>query len=120
MQVRVIFAADAEERRIHEEWGSLRWLAGREQTDTDLTLGRVAIKSGCGNPRHSHPNCDEVLYLLHGSLDHWVDGEKVTVREGDTLVVPAGAAHNAINVGEDDADMIVAYTSGDRQFQAEG
>jgi quercetin dioxygenase-like cupin family protein len=112
-------AAEAEARRIDEEWGSLRWLASRELTRTELTVGRVTIKAGTSNPRHSHPNCDEVLYLLGGRLEHSVGDDSLVLEAGDTLVVPAGVNHNARNVGEEDADMMVAYTSGERQFRAE-
>jgi oxalate decarboxylase/phosphoglucose isomerase-like protein (cupin superfamily) len=38
---------------------------------------------------------------------------------GDTLVVPPGIMHNAVNIGEGDADMIVAYSSGTRDFHPE-
>ncbi|UCH36688.1 MAG: cupin domain-containing protein [Armatimonadota bacterium] len=71
------------------------------------------------NPRHSHPNCDEALHLLRGTLEHSVGDEMVMMNAGDTLVVPAGVAHQAVNVGSEDADMIVAYNTGERQFQRE-
>ncbi len=110
----------AEVKRIEESWGSLCWLASKELSGTEgLTAGRVIIRKGMSNPRHSHPNCDEVLYLLQGRLEHSVGDETVVLEAGDTLVIHAGAAHHARNIGEEDADMMVAYSSGVRQFQLE-
>ncbi len=110
--------SEAEAKRIEESWGSLCWLAGKEISDTEgLTVGRVTIRKGMSNPRHSHPNCDEVLYLLQGRLEHSIGKEIVILEAGDTLVIHAGVPHHAASIGEEDADMMVAYSSGIRQFQ---
>ena len=102
-------------------WGSLQWLASKEIGNAeDLTVGRVVIKKGESNPRHGHNNCEEVLYLLAGRLEHTVgDDEIVTLEPGDTITIPAGVNHNAVSVGEVDADMIVVYSSGERDFTPE-
>jgi quercetin dioxygenase-like cupin family protein len=110
---------EAETRRIEEEWGSLQWLAGRALTGSDITVGRVTIRAGQSNPRHTHQNCTEVLYLLSGTLEHTVGEETVITYAGDTLIVPAGVRHVALNIGTEDADMIVAYPSGERGFEVD-
>jgi quercetin dioxygenase-like cupin family protein len=104
---------------IAEEWGSLYWLANKQLTNSGLTLGRVIIKKGQANPRHCHDSCEEVLYLLQGMLKHSLGDETLVLEEGDTLIVPPGVMHNALNIGETDADMIVAYSSGQRDFRKE-
>ena len=45
--------------------------------------------------------------------------EKVVMEPGDTLVVKANVPHDAVSIGGTDADMIVAYSSGDRDFVPE-
>ena len=110
---------EAAEGTVRAEWGSLTWLASRELTGSDITFGRVVIKKGQSNPRHSHDNCEEVLYLLQGRLRHTMGLETVDMEVGDTLVVPAEVMHNAVNIGDTDADMIVAYSSGVRGFRKE-
>ena len=111
---------DAERDKVVEKWGSLNWLAGNKIGNAQgVTVGRVTIKKRQSNPRHSHFNCEEVLYLLKGRLEHSMGDEKVVLEPGDTLVVNAGVPHDAVSIGEADADMIVAYSSGDRDFVAE-
>src|SRR5438876_1056637 len=106
--------------RQEEEWGSLTWLANRQIGNAEgLTLGRVLIKRGQSNPRHAHLLCEEALYLLRGRLAHTIGEEQVILEAGDTLTIPAGVFHNAVSIGEEDADMIVAYSSGSRDFVLE-
>jgi quercetin dioxygenase-like cupin family protein len=111
-------AGDAERRS--EEWGTLTWLVSAALTgNSDLTVGRVTIKAGRSNPRHSHANCDEVLHLLCGKLEHWVAAERYELAAGDTLVIPRGVPHHAVALGPEDADMVVVYNSGRRAFKRE-
>ncbi|HOE65982.1 MAG TPA: cupin domain-containing protein [Candidatus Hydrogenedentes bacterium] len=116
--VRSAAAAQAEKRV--ESWGSLEWLASKQIGNAKgLTLGRVIIKPGQCNPRHRHNACEEILYLLAGTLEHSVGEKTIVLRAGDTLTAPAGVFHNAVNIGDVDADMIVAYDSGARDFELE-
>ncbi len=102
---------------ISEPWGSLTWLASQTLGNAEgVTVGRVIIKPGEENPRHRHNNGEEVLYLLTGRLKHWIGDKWVILDAGDTLTVPAGQAHYATNIGQEDADMIVVYSTGHRDF----
>ena len=109
--------AETDSQRIDEEWGCLTWLASGELTDTDLTLGRVVIRRGQSNPRHVHDGCGEVLYLLAGQLRHELGEDELVLNAGDSITIPAGVPHCARNTGDADADMIVAFTSGTRDFR---
>jgi quercetin dioxygenase-like cupin family protein len=113
-------AAEASAARIDEPWGSLNWLASAANGNAEgVTVGRVIIKAGQSNPRHSHTTCEEVLYLLRGRLRHTVGNEVVILEAGDTLTVPPYGVHSAASIGDEDADMIVAYSSGKRGFRVE-
>ena len=111
--------AEADQKRVDQEWGSLTWVASKELTQCDdITVGWVIIKREKSNPRHIHGNCSEVIHLQKGRLKHFVGKEFVLMEPGDTLVVPIGVDHCALNVSEEDAVMIVAYPAGERHFQA--
>ncbi len=118
MEQKLLPKADTDSKAIETPWGSLCWLAGRAFGNSDdITVGRVTIKPGMSNPRHRHPNCDEVLYLLQGTLEHTLDEDIVVVQAGDTLSVRRGVSHNATNTGNGDADMIVIFSSADRMVE---
>jgi quercetin dioxygenase-like cupin family protein len=76
----------------------------------------VTIRIGCANPPHVHHNSEEILYLLAGRLEHWIGDASVVLEAGDTLSIPADVPHFARNIGEVEADMIVAYPTGNRDF----
>jgi quercetin dioxygenase-like cupin family protein len=113
-------APEAEAAEVREDWGCLRWLAGRATGNAEhITVGRVTIRPGKSNPRHGHGNAEEILHLLCGELEHTVGDETVRLSAGDTVSIPAGVYHNARNTGETDAVMIVAYPAGEREFRRE-
>lgn len=112
--------SEAEANAIVEPWGSLTWLASQAIGNAQgVTVGRVIIKPGESNPKHSHHNGEEVLYLISGRLEHWIGEVSVTLEAGDTLSIPPDVPHYAVSIGEEDADMIVAYSTGDRDFNLE-
>lgn len=56
-------------------WGTLSWRVSRALgNSTVMTFGRATIRAGMSNPRHRHPNCDEVLHVL--SKRHAVQWER--------------------------------------------
>lgn len=113
-------AGDAAMTSIDESWGRLTWLASGAIGNVEgLTLGRVTIRRGEHNPRHCHRWCEETLYLMRGRLSHSLDDERHLMGPGDTLAIPPGVFHHAESIGDEDADMIVAYSSAQRDFVLE-
>lgn len=97
-------------------WGTLRWLANDQLLAGALqTLGICHIFPGQGNPRHYHPNCEEVLHVLAGRGRHSLDGQWVELRPGTTVRIPVGVKHNLINESEATMICMIAFSSGDRQ-----
>ncbi|MCX7015634.1 MAG: cupin domain-containing protein [Candidatus Sumerlaeota bacterium] len=110
----------AQTQPIVEDWGAIRWVAGRALGNAEsVTVGLVTIRRGRSNPRHSHPNSEEVLHLLQGRLEHTFGAERAILEPGDTIVIAPGAPHNARSIGDQDAEMVVAYPTGDRRFHRE-
>jgi quercetin dioxygenase-like cupin family protein len=98
------------------DWGHLVWMvAGRLGNSATLTVGRCNIEPGQANPRHYHPNCDEVLHVLEGTIEHSAGDEIVPMGPGDTISIPAGTVHNARNVGDTTAVFVISFSSADRQ-----
>lgn len=102
-------------------WGSITWLHSAAFSGSgELTLGEVVIRAGQSNPMHTHPNCEEVLYLIEGELLHTCGDEEVSrLTPGSSICIPRGAAHNARCTSECDARMIVAYSSPARKTLSE-
>jgi quercetin dioxygenase-like cupin family protein len=57
-------------------------------------LAQIYLKRGAVVPIHSHES-EQMTYILQGALKVLVDGEEITVREGEVLHIPSGVRHQA-------------------------
>ena len=73
----------------------------------ELVFADLFFAPGDGFNFHEHPNQTEVLYLMAGSLEAWIEEEKRTIQAGDTLFLPAGTVHACFNVSAAEARMFV-------------
>ena len=107
-------ASEAEQVRM--ESGALTWFASRQLGNSEtMTVGCATLPPGGMNPRHFHPNCEEVLHVLHGSILHTMDDEEAAMGPGDTVTIPANVVHNARNTGDTDALLFICFSSADRE-----
>jgi quercetin dioxygenase-like cupin family protein len=56
------------------------------------------VAPGGGAPTHSHP-VEEVLTVLDGEAEMWIDEQRKIVSAGQSLIVPAGRQHGFRNSG---------------------
>lgn len=64
-----------------------------------LMMVEVFFETGACGAEHRHVH-EQVTYCLSGEFVFNVDGEKKTVRAGDTLYVPSSALHGTTCVAE--------------------
>ena len=70
---------------------------------------RVDFDPGAVAARHRHPG-EEIVHVLEGALEYEVEGQPpVTLKAGDVLFIPAGAAHRVKNVGRGNASELATY-----------
>jgi quercetin dioxygenase-like cupin family protein len=56
------------------------------------------VAPGAGAPSHSHP-VEEVLTVLEGEAEMWIDEQRKIMSAGQSLIVPAGRMHGFLNSG---------------------
>ena len=56
------------------------------------------LAPAAGAPAHRHP-VEEVLSVVAGEAEMWLDDERVVLTGGQSLLVPAGRRHGFRNVG---------------------
>jgi quercetin dioxygenase-like cupin family protein len=106
--------------RAAADWGELTFFAsGKLGNSDEVTVGRCVIRPGKSNPRHSHPNTEEVLTVIAGTILHSTEDGDVRLETGDTITIPVGLPHRALNVGRTDAELWVVFPTPDRQVQGE-
>lgn len=57
-------------------------------------LAQVYLKKGALVPMHSHES-EQMTYVLQGALKFLINGEEITVREGEMLHIPSRVQHQA-------------------------
>lgn len=101
------------------DWGQLRWFTGKKIGNSETTtVGQCVLRAGCENFRHYHPNCEEILQVIQGSIRHALGDDVYEMRAGDTIVIPPNVVHSARNVGDEDAVLTIIFSTADRQTVA--
>jgi len=99
-------------------WGRLIWRVSAERGNSQtMTVGECIIFPGEQNGRHVHPNCDEVLYVASGRIVHSADDDLTDMQTGDIISIPSGVVHNARNVGDEDAHLLISFSSAYRESE---
>jgi len=124
MKAAHIPASEAEKEKTAGQWGSLVWMANQVLSGSSVAVARLILTAGQSTygqsgKKHRHPNADEVIYLLRGKVDVLVGDETTLLQPGDALTVPANLTHRIQNVGSEDAEMVLSYSSGNRDYVAE-
>ena len=57
------------------------------------SLAEATLEPGQATERHYHGETEEIYYVLEGSGEMEVDGERSRVGEGDAVLIPPGAWH---------------------------
>jgi quercetin dioxygenase-like cupin family protein len=74
------------------------------------------IPHGGGPPPHRH-DFEEMFTILEGKIEATFRGERLTVRAGETLIIPANAPHSFTNAFEQPARLLcMCSPSGQEEF----
>jgi quercetin dioxygenase-like cupin family protein len=73
-------------------------------------MERVLPPGGRPPPRHVHPDCIEAFYLLQGTLDFWLDDDRVSVSDGGFVLVPGGVAHSFVNSSQVASRVLILHS----------
>lgn len=93
-------------------WDSLEW--GTQATlsspltasSKDLMVLDVVIHPGKGHSFHRHPRQEEVIYVLEGEVEQWIEGEKQILAPGDSAFIDQGLVHASFNRGQHNARIL--------------
>ena len=79
----------------HVEWMSNPEIVGAQ----DILLVRATFQPGQAHKFHTHPGREEIIYVLEGVAEQWVDREKRLLKPGEMAHIPKNTAHATINSG---------------------
>lgn len=101
------FTSSSEVRREALPWGTLAWFSSPADTDArSLVVLEVDLKPEAGHAFHKHPNQEEVIYVIEGEVEQWVDQEKRRLVPGDSAFIGPDVVHASFNTGTGDAKLL--------------
>jgi quercetin dioxygenase-like cupin family protein len=106
------------ERREREEWRAgvlTRMQISAVTGSAQLCVFQQWCDPGKGAPTHLHA-VEEVLTVLDGQAEIWIEDERATLTAGQSAIVPAGRKHGFRNTG--DATLHVQATLAAPIFEA--
>jgi quercetin dioxygenase-like cupin family protein len=81
-------------------WGPHDWLCRPDIVEAEkLLLVRVHMPPGKGHAFHRHPAMEEIIYVVSGKAEQWVDREKRILGPGDMAHIPVNVVHGTYNAG---------------------
>lgn len=101
------FIGAAEVRRESLDWGELAWYSSPAASNArDLVVLEVGLSPARGHNFHQHPRQEEVIYVIEGEIEQWVDRERRMLRPGDSAFIGAGVVHASFNVSGRNAKVL--------------
>lgn len=106
MKGKFILSGDVEREQL--DWGELGWISRPSMTGAgDITVIEVTLNPGKGHDFHKHPTQEEVIYVMSGEIEQWLEHDKQILKPGDSIFIDADVVHASFNVGEATAVLMV-------------
>jgi quercetin dioxygenase-like cupin family protein len=91
-------------------FGALRFLSSPPLVGArQLTVIEGVFDAGQGHSFHRHPDQEEVVFILEGTVEQWIEDEKRNLSAGDAAFIPQGAIHATFNVGASTARLLAIF-----------
>lgn len=87
--------------------GNYRIILSGDQTNHAYAVIEMLVPPGGGPPPHSHPDTQEMFYLMEGELEFKTEAGKSILKEGGFVNIPLGGAiHCFKNISDRYARML--------------
>ena len=85
---------------------------GRTAGTTFLSELVTKVEPGATlKPSHSHKDIEEIIYVLEGEGEVWIDGETCKMKQGDSVLFPVNSQHTVRNTGTGTLAMLCIFSS---------
>jgi quercetin dioxygenase-like cupin family protein len=95
-QRRFVPASEAQVERLEGKMHHWYFKEGLGDSES-LVFVRARILPGAGHAFHTHPEMDEIIYVLEGAMTQWLELDKRELRPGDSIYIPRGVVHGCLN-----------------------
>jgi quercetin dioxygenase-like cupin family protein len=101
------FVTGARAKRDKLAWGEMGWMSRPDLTGTkNLTVIEVRLLPGQGHNFHKHPDQEEVIYVMEGEIEQWIEKERQNLKPGDSAFIPSDTVHASFTAGKSPAKLL--------------
>lgn len=89
------------------EWGELGWISRPAMTRArQIVAIEVTLLPGQGHNFHKHPEQEEVIYVLSGKIEQWLENSRQILTAGDSAFIHADVVHASFTEGAEPARLL--------------
>ena len=100
------FKSSGEIERQQHDWGVFAPVSvPRDGVEGIVTIEATFLPGKC-HDFHRHPGQEEVIYVLDGTIEQWVESEKRLLGPGEAAIIPASVVHASFNDGSEPARIL--------------
>ena len=101
------FISKDDVRREELDIMRLGWLSHPASTGASrFTVLEGTFFPGKGHGFHYHADQEELIYVVSGTVEHWIEREKRILGPGDSVFMPPGIVHATFTIGAGDAKVV--------------
>jgi quercetin dioxygenase-like cupin family protein len=100
------FKPAGELAREEMDWGVFASVSSPHDGLRGIVTIEATFLPGKCHDFHFHPGQEEVIYVLEGEIEQWIEGERRLLRRGDAVVIDESMVHASFNDGDAPAKII--------------
>jgi len=99
---------DKDFEATHLEGRDLTWVINEETVGAKQMAIAImhCFPNAIVKPLHAHKDIEEVIYIIEGQGEAWIDGDLVPFSKGDSVFFPANSKHQVRNTS--DKELVTA------------
>lgn len=99
-------------RNWDERGGLVSLLVTGQQTQGRFALVETVVRRAEDPPLHSHTHEDELVYVVQGEVDFYLDGKRLECAAGDCVFLPKGSEHTYCIKSEEARLLVLLMPAG--------
>jgi quercetin dioxygenase-like cupin family protein len=104
------FALASETEYATLDWGRVGAHCSPSLTGAKhLTILDGRLHPGKGHNFHKHASQEEVIMVVSGTIEQWLETEKRILGPGDSVFIPPNTVHASFNIGDREANIIAMF-----------
>ena len=88
-------------------WGPHHWIVKPGIAECEgLLLVKVRMPPGKAHQFHRHPEYEEIIFILSGRAEQWIEEECRQLGPGEAAHIPRNVVHGTYNVSDEPLDFL--------------